>query len=428
MKRYITKHLLGLTALMTLLYALFMTTYLFVGVDAQAELDLKLMAKVYEVNAEKAQDTPLPETGFVKSWLGDEALPDYYKKLFGEYRFDLNYMQMEDGNPALTDDPEVTENDLVLLYAHELKSGNVLYLVNTYPGKYDDLVNFPDLDKPIMMAFSMGVAFVLIFFLSIRHIFKTLYRPVHSMSKWADQLTTEAMETPIPDFKFSEINHFAEHLHSSMAQLTQHIEKEQRFLKNASHELRTPIAIIQSNMELLERITPEPPAAEEAPRKRIKRAGIAMNRLVETLLWLVKDDGQMPQANSVALDTLTHELVEENRYLIEGKSVTITQDLAPATIHVVEHAARIALANLIRNAFQYTAEGKIHIEVSQGAATITNVNRTGDRVDPTGSDYGFGLGLVLVEQITEKFNWKMTNEAISGGRKACLAFGKEESP
>ncbi len=63
------------------------------------------------------------------------------------------------------------------------------------------------------------------------------------LADWADSLKAEDINKPIPDFEFEEINRIARHQQSSFTKITQLIEKEKSFLRHASHELRTPIAL-----------------------------------------------------------------------------------------------------------------------------------------------------------------------------------------
>jgi hypothetical protein len=74
---------------------------------------------------------------------------------------------------------------------------------------------------------------------------------------------------------------------------------------------------------------------------------------------------------------------------------------------------------------QYTISGKIEIDLDERMALIKNVdsNETpvnGDNGD--NSDYGYGLGLILVEKICNKGNWKYSTSNIVGGREVKILF------
>ena len=82
------------------------------------------------------------------------------------------------------------------------------------------------------------------------------------------------------------------------------------------------------------------------------------------------------------------------------------------------------LANLIRNAFQYTDEGEVLITVSADSLTVFNKNTEAlSDEEPGGdSDYGFGLGLLLVEQIAQRLEWLYQYEGYDDGRCSITFF------
>ena len=420
MKRYILRYLLAVTILVAVVYAGLLNHYLRSGLDSGTRRDLKLHAKLYETAVARNPDAPLPESWLVRSWLGDENLPALYKARFGTRRFKKNRLHIALSGPEEKGN-HPPRHDMIFLYAHPMPDGTPLYVVKTYPKEYARLLGRPNLRWLGIAAYAIGGVVIAAFFLLLHHIFRKLYRPVAALSHWAETLP-ENLASPRPAFQFAEIDQFAGILQDTMTRLSEHVVREERFLNNASHELRTPIAIIQSNVELLERVAPDAPPSEKIPRTRIKRSVTNMNRIVETLLWLARDDIRMPEASPVLIDELVHELVEENRYLLDRKPVTVHENLSPAQLHLVAHPARIAIGNLIRNAFQYTAEGVVEITTSATTVTITNINREGESVDPSGSEYGFGLGLVLVERISERFGWSLHHVPVAGGRQATLTF------
>jgi len=76
---------------------------------------------------------------------------------------------------------------------------------------------------------------------------------------------------------------------------------------------------------------------------------------------------------------------------------------------------RIVIANLIRNAFQHTAEGKVSIEQKGRVIQIVNQNSKGQE---SRESLGFGLGL----QLTEKLIRQYTSSDIEGGRSVSLTL------
>ena len=75
----------------------------------------------------------------------------------------------------------------------------------------------------------------------------------------------------------------------------------------------------------------------------------------------------------------------------------------------------------MKNAFQYTKVGEVSIAIEASRVVIENVNRM--EIDSVDSDeYGFGLGLELVELICSRLEWHYSHEDITGGRRTTLEF------
>ncbi|SON48939.1 Sensor histidine kinase (fragment) [Vibrio tapetis subsp. tapetis] len=189
------------------------------------------------------------------------------------------------------------------------------------------------------------------------------------------------------------------------------IEREQRFLSHASHELRTPIAIIRANMEILERITL--PENSLGPMGRIDRASTNMQQITETMLWLVRKSETPPNQCKVSLVVMLDNIIDELQYLIQGEDVSVSINYSHApTLQLPETPFRIVVGNLIRNAFQYTHSGQITINFEFSVIEIKNVNT--QELDAQFKD-SFGLGHDLTEKICKKLNWNLEIMEIDDG-------------
>ena len=416
MRRYVVRYLLVITTISALLYAVLMNVYLYQGVVGEAYYDMELAAALYGKKYEKDPNTPFPDLWLTKGYLGLSNLPRIYTQIFPaeEYGDKEHFMSGATING---------EDVFVQLVCRRLSDGKLFFLVKTYGREHKDMVDSPDLEFLFFLAFPIGILFVLVMFLAVRYMLKHLYGPVGKLNHWARELSPETLNQDLPDFGFKEVNQLAAQLHASLSGLSRALEREQRFLRNASHELRTPVAVIQSNVELLDRVQPRVSSAEEKVRNRIRRSGHSMSHLIETLLWLAKEEVKKPETADLALDELIREVMADNEYLLAGKSgVRVETDLSAIRIHAVPHAVRMAVGNLVRNAFQYTQEGEIRLGIEDGAFWVENVDCGPGGADLFSSDYGHGIGLSLVGQIAEKAGWEYENTPIAGGRRARLVF------
>jgi signal transduction histidine kinase len=256
----------------------------------------------------------------------------------------------------------------------------------------------------------------------LRFFFHRISTPVNALGDWANSLTPKNLERPHPDFRFEEINRLADLIQLSVGDLHQALQREHFFLSSASHELRTPIAVIRTNLDLLQRLQPSMDERTSTSFQRIRRAADNMRGLTETLLWLSRKEENMPPAETVDIYRMVNELVRENRYLLEGKDVDLNMDMIQATAILPKVALVIATRNLIRNAFQHVHQGRIEIRLTRSAIVITNTEPRGEKDVHTSSEYGFGLGLLLAKQIANKLNLSYENRTVSHGHEATLYF------
>ncbi len=418
MRQYITLYLGGLTLVLVIIYSLMLQEYLIRGLDEASAHDLHLTAIDFARNFKQNQITPLPKAPRLNAFIGPEKLPVWVTRKYPPNKYRHGKLMVGAFMPKGHDKPR-RKHGFFLLFPYDLHDGSQLILLKVYSAK-DKPTGFSNIRLLHMIAWPIGIGFILFVVFAVRYMLRRLSVPVEKLGDWAQKLLPGQIEKPHPDFGFEEVNKLADLLQDAMRQLHKASEREHRFLRNASHELRTPIAVAQSNMELLARIRPEPEKAEQAVYERIRRAVDNMNQLTKTLLWLSRENKEAPLPEPVALDALVSELAAENRYLLKGKSVSVSVDAKPAVAMISAIACRIAINNLIRNAFQYTAEGKIFIRVKPDEVEIENINQGENDIDQNGSDYGFGLGLALVEQVTEKLGWEYRNVAITGGRRVLV--------
>ncbi|MEZ8231015.1 sensor histidine kinase [Vibrio splendidus] len=241
-------------------------------------------------------------------------------------------------------------------------------------------------------------------------------KKTEQLVKWSESASNDLLTNPAPNFKFSEYNRVALYLEKALSKNAHLVEREQRFLSHASHELRTPIAIIRANMEILERISL--PSDLQRPINRIDRASSNMQQITETMLWLVRKSETPPNQNSVSIAALLDNLIEELEYLIQGEEIDIIRDYAHApTIKLPETPIKIVVGNLIRNAFQYTHSGTIRVYFEKNSIVIKNINT--QELDLPFQD-SFGLGQDLTEKICKKLGWYLEAEEIEGGLLARL--------
>jgi signal transduction histidine kinase len=267
-----------------------------------------------------------------------------------------------------------------------------------------------------MVALTVITTFIILLLLIMR----SVTNPVESLQNWARSLTPDRLNKPVPKFRYSELNSLAEIVRDNLLSVHQAMAREQDFLRHASHELRTPISTVRSNVELLKKLKPERDEKETNIIDRLERASATMNNLTETLLWLSRDDSSSLPEQTLSLDQLISHLVQELHYLLQAKPVKVHVQTQPSSLKLPTDAVQIVLVNLLRNAFQHTQAGEVWIKQQDNRVSIINRNDT--EISSESDELGFGLGLDLTRKLTERFGWSYQNSATPYGHDVEVVF------
>ncbi|RIH81562.1 Sensor protein SrrB [Calidithermus terrae] len=213
-----------------------------------------------------------------------------------------------------------------------------------------------------------------------------------------------------------------ERLRASEARLQALVEAQERFVADASHELRAPLATVLGNLELVHRF---PDMPEEERRLALGDAlseARRMNRLIRDLLTLARGDTTTPPPpQAVRLEELAAECLRQISLL--GPEHRFEHALGPVTVAGDPDRLKELLLILLENAVKYTpAGGTVRLELAaRGAHAELRVRDTGVgiapedlphvferfyRADPSrsrGADPGgTGLGLAIAKQVVEQ--------------------------
>jgi len=429
LRRYVLKVQSVIALIIVLSYTLVINFYFIHGLDEANFQDLHLESNQFAALYQENNDISPPNSIHFQGYIGWENLPHWAKENFSSFEFVAettmeNTRIMAEGN--LIPWPE----QVVFIIAQPLFDGKVFYLLrNINTEKYDALSQM-GIKKMLHLTWPIALIFLLIMHFSVQILLRRTLKPFYQIGDWVGSLTLKNVNEVMPDFEFTELNAIANQQQKTLLRLSNILDKEQSFLRHASHELRTPIAVVKSNSELLTRILSSDVNEDKKAQSlaRISRAALNMQHTTETLLWLSQDSDIEDNTNNktvlvhVDLNEMIKNLVEDNQYLLQSKNVNVSLDLTPVSVEVLETPCRLVLNNLIRNAFQYTAEGNVNIQCLNGIVKVENINQSDGAIDHSGADYGYGFGLRLVDKIIKKMLWQYQNKEIVGGRWAMVDF------
>lgn len=299
--------------------------------------------------------------------------------------------------------------------------GKVRYVSLSLSHMDDDGDLFHEEVPPFMYIVFTGVGACFVFAAVLFLVQKKISTPVEQLRSWAKDLDKDQLTQPVPNFHYSELNSLAELIQSSLSSVQQSLEREQRFLGYASHELRTPIAVTRTNSELLRKMISKGIAADKLIEvlDRIERAGLTMTDLTETLLWLNRQEGKSLPSKRIRVGELTRQVESELHYLLHGKMVEVNVSTDESELALPESLCRIVMTNLIRNAFQHTQNGEV--EITQKGCQLSIVNHNLDaQAEP--DDLGFGLGLELTKRLIEQSGWRYLSTSSDNCWRSTVIF------
>lgn len=218
-----------------------------------------------------------------------------------------------------------------------------------------------------------------------------------------------------------ELRDLADTFDDMLARIDDAFESQRQFIHEASHELRNPLAVIRTNLE----VTLDDPDASAAELRRtaetVERSTERMARLVDDLLVYARRGTLSLERTPLDASLLVNEAVDEFRAPAEARQVRLIGASEPALwVEGDRLALRQALANLLANAVRLSPAGTT-IRVSAGREdpwVWLAVQDQGPGIDPADQERVFqrfwrgdpaasraegrsGLGLTIVRQIAE---------------------------
>jgi two-component system sensor histidine kinase TctE len=267
-------------------------------------------------------------------------------------------------------------------------------------------------------------------------------RGVEPLQKLSEDIRTRTPRQLSP----VDISHAPAEAHTLVSALNQLLERvsdanrnQQRFLANAAHQLRTPLAGLQAHAELA--MAQADPAARQAALEHVHRATVRTVRLANQLLSLARAEpgGMSPALESmVDVKAVVEESADEWVHRALARGVDLGFELEDCRIAGDGFLLREAFANLVHNALEYTPRGGT-VTVRAGMAGVLPSFEVDDegpgipegerervlerfyRVSGTPGE-GSGLGLSIVQEIASLHGATLKLESGPGGKGTRVAL------
>jgi heavy metal sensor kinase len=253
--------------------------------------------------------------------------------------------------------------------------------------------------KSVLSAFALAIPLSIVlasgggYFLARRSLSPVVEMATQAGRIGADNLHQRLQVTNARD----ELGHLAQSFNSLLDRLDQSFEQQRRFMADASHELRTPVAILFGEADVALSQASRSPEDYRESLDILRAEAKRLKHIVEDLFTLARADaGQYPLAlTDFYLDELVTECLRSVRTLAAAKQITISCDASKEMpIHADEALLRRMIVNLLDNAIKYTPAG--------GNVCVTwDVQYSQYRI--TVSDTGHGIPSELQARIFERF-------------------------
>ncbi len=336
-------------------------------------------------------------------------------------------------------DPQIQTNDYVL--AGQARDVHVVRVPVSSGSTHDDVVVVTSLDQYdnsllyVQRLLEIGLpALLLVVGVICWVIVGRALRPIEALRREvADVAAVSGAHRVAAPPTDDEVGRLARTLNSMLDRLEESTVRERRFVSDASHELRSPIANIRTEIE----VALHHPDRAEWPRvaSEVLAQDERMGRLVESLLMLARSsEGHLasvdPNAAPTDLAAVAQQVVEEATSRFDGVSIVAVGRPTPVQVPAV-YLERI-IGNLVDNACRYAAS-RVEVKVSTNAPNaVLRVSDDGPGVpvEDRGRIFerfvrldeardrvhgGFGLGLAIVADLCRAFGGTVEISEADGG-------------
>ncbi|NLP44940.1 MAG: HAMP domain-containing histidine kinase [Peptococcaceae bacterium] len=335
---------------------------------------------------------------------------DYNKKLLFASEQDVNVFEYKH-----TVGFKRTENEFYLI----LDKGSV---INGYPVRvafYSDIQR-EIADIILLSKITLIVLAVVTLFSAISIVFigRGFFQPLKEMTKTVKDISAKNLNLRLNvSGSQDELKELALTFNEMMNRLEDHYNRQKQFVSDASHELRTPIAVIQGYTDMLDRWGKNDREVLQESIDAIKNEAENMRELIDKLLFLARHDKDnfVLQKEEFSLTELLQEIVKETTMIDSRHQISFVCD-TEQTVFADRNRIKQAIRIFIDNAIKYTPTDK---EIRIG------LNEDQDYLVITVEDSGIGISKEELNHIFDRFyRAEQSRTKEKGGHGLGLAIAK----
>ena len=220
-------------------------------------------------------------------------------------------------------------------------------------------------------------------------------RPIRELSDKIEKVQAQNLaDSRIEENQVKELNQLSVSYNRMLERLSDAFEIQRQFTANAAHELRTPLALMQVQLDLYHSNShPDNDADTVQMIKMVTEQNDRLNKMVKTLLDM-SELQTVGRDDEIILDALVDEVLEDLEPLAEGKNIRLIGKCKDITMVGSDILIYRLVYNLVENAIKYNHSG--------GQVTVT-ADRKENHVYLSVEDTGAGIPEELKERVFEPF-------------------------
>ena len=244
-------------------------------------------------------------------------------------------------------------------------------------------------------------------------------KPLNEFSKKIEEVQAQNLaDSEIEENDVKELNQLSVSYNKMLKRLSEAFETQRQFTANAAHELRTPLAVMQVQLDVYNSSEhPDNDACATQTIQMVTEQNERLSKMVKTLLDM-SELQTVARDDEIALDALVEEVLADLEPLAQEKHIQLMQTCEPVSMMGSDILIYRLVYNLVENAIRYNRmDGTVTVSVTEeNDRTCIRVEDTGNgipeelkvrvfdpffRVDKSRSRAlgGVGLGLALVHEI-----------------------------
>jgi two-component system OmpR family sensor kinase len=210
--------------------------------------------------------------------------------------------------------------------------------------------------------------------------------------------------------------------HVFLAPLKRVIRNLEDFIRDATHEMNTPISVILANIELLDE--------DSKPIKRIKNAALRLNKIFEDLKYIRLYHRRKKEIGEIEIGDFLKTRIAVFESMVENRGLKIVSDIEKCVLKIDKEDLTRIFDNILSNAFKYAPKSSVvRIVLNKNCFCVENDGEirhieklTKKFYRENTSEGGFGLGLYIVKKIAREYGFRLKIENIDDKVKVCLYF------